>query len=478
MISNNVAELIIKVGNVHDYKTRKYVLYIRPGTYKIAGPLDIGNGAKNVVIRGLTGNPADVQIWGNGFNNTNGISPLIAVANASNITLAHITLRSASKNCLKFLGGTGVENILVYNCHFRDVGQRMIKGTETGGDGIGTTEIKYCYFKNDTVHPPGFDDGFNGNYTGGIDCAVVSNWNIHHNLFEGIRGSTGGGRGGVFIWKESRNVTTQCNIFMNCDRSVAYGNSADASGYGFSFHMDVGLALNNFIVGGVGNDIEFIETRNGKIYNNTIYDRGGGRAVYYEDCSSINQYNNIIIGNTRVNGGQSPTSSNNITSASSSWFVNYNTGDLHIRSSYSGQVVDGGRSLSEATTDIDGCSRHGNPDIGADEYNYDNCGTISMQPGTGNTEYSDRSIVSVYPNPFRRALFISLLKNSNIKMQSAKFVIFNSSGRKIRATSDVQRATYIWDGRDNSGSFVPCGNYIIRVKTGGLDMTRSVTLVK
>ena len=89
----------------------------------------------------------------------------------------------------------------------------------------------------------------------------------------------------------------------------------------------------------------------------------------------------------------------------------------------------------------------------------------------------------VAPNPFTRQAVISL-QNAPFgsaqgdKMKNAKLEIFDSSGRKVLATCDMRRVTYIWDGRNNQGKILPGGIYYICLKDDRQVKTVTVNLVR
>jgi predicted esterase len=101
----------------------------------------------------------------------------------------------------------------------------------------------------------------------------------------------------------------------------------------------------------------------------------------------------------------------------------------------------------------------------------------SVHPGTQTSGISGLSGISVVPNPFSLNALIAM-QNTECKLQNAKLTIYDMTGKRIRATSDVRRATYIWDGRDNSGRIMPAGNYLVRVKAGNRIVTKSLIKIK
>ena len=59
-----------------------------------------------------------------------------------------------------------------------------------------------------------------------------------------------------------------------------------------------------------------------------------------------------------------------------------------------------------------------------------------------------------------------------------KLEIFDTAGNKVRATSDVRHATYIWDGRDNHGNCLNNGAYLVKVQDGMNVYVEKLTLLR
>ena len=91
----------------------------------------------------------------------------------------------------------------------------------------------------------------------------------------------------------------------------------------------------------------------------------------------------------------------------------------------------------------------------------------------------DREFRAV-PNPFKNSVRIILPMNASttLSMTNVKLEILNIAGRIIRATSDVRRGTYIWDGRDTYGRPLSSGIYIVRLSVDGKIENRNVLLLK
>jgi hypothetical protein len=478
--ANNPFELVSKINGVHNYTGRKYVLYVNAGEYRIPMVMNISRGAKNVVIRGITGNPGDVRIIGKGFNNRSADKEIISLNNCSYITLAHISFESAAFNGVKMEGGTGISNVRIYNCLFRNIGERCIKSTSGGkrDTSLNTDcEIVYCHFVCDSVHPSGYDDGFNGDYIGGVDGMGLNRFVFRNNVFENIRGANGNGRAAIFVWHSSRNVTSENNVFARCDNGVHYGNSKDASATGETFHMKDAMVRNNFFVRGTGTPVGLYDSENIKVYNNTIYSPDPATmTVSGEDSKNIQVRNNILTGRVGMRGTEYPDTSRNIRYSNPAWFKSVSAGDLHLTPGAT-IAMDAGQLLPDASHDIDGCAREGSPDIGADEFLRDNC-TGPLILYDQNNISNNKLNLYVYPNPFNQEVCICVsMQNANIKMQNANLKILNMQGKILQSVICNLQSTITtpvrWDA-----TVYPSGHYLVQASIGNKVLLKKITLLK
>ena len=102
--------------------------------------------------------------------------------------------------------------------------------------------------------------------------------------------------------------------------------------------------------------------------------------------------------------------------------------------------------------------------------------------GTTGTEngYNGRTALRMaFPNPFDRNLTIAL---ALAQRGPAEVGVFDVAGRKVRTlVSGIQPAgqrLVTWDGRDDSGTRLGAGVYMLRLDAGGHSETRAVRLVK
>lgn len=84
------------------------------------------------------------------------------------------------------------------------------------------------------------------------------------------------------------------------------------------------------------------------------------------------------------------------------------------------------------------------------------------------------------PNPFNPSVTIpySLGRRGVVELG-----IFDLRGRQVRQLASAQKAegrliSKQWDGRDDAGSMVPTGVYLVRVKLDNVVETKKISLVK
>ena len=349
-------------------------IMVADGVYRLEHLLHL-RGRTGVTIRGASGDAGKVVIRGSGFEDEKGGFDLLVIHGCSDITVAHLTFAETQTYGIKLentlFEGRGLKNISIYDCNFSNCGTRMVKGT--GGNGVPVVggPIRYCTFENTKVPPRTWL--FEGDYISAIDCMRLVDWTISDNYFANIRGANGGGRGAVFVWVESKNVVTERNVMVGCDRSICYGNPSGSDFDPPSFHNKGGVIRNNFVVAGADKGIEVCWADGVRVYHNTVLaDVGKGWGIHYHwrELSNVHIAHNIVRG--RVFGDESGVvSENNVTDGvEDSWFRNPAEGDLHLTAAATAAMDTVGR-LPDCSTDFDGEERPPEgteADVGADEY--------------------------------------------------------------------------------------------------------------
>ena len=372
----NVEDLHKAVLNAEPYET----ILIDDGIYILKHSLVIENKA-HLTLRSASGDSSKVMLKGDGWSDfyhrerrENDPADLIIIRNSEDIFIADLTIADVSHYGIKLDTETNsvkynLKDIHVFRCHFKDIGTRAFKGTAAKDrQHLVNGSVRYCLFENTKV--PDTSWLYNGDYISSIDMMYLDTWTFSDNTFRNIRGANGGGRGAIFIWNQSRNIVVERNIFIGCDRSIAFGNPSEPTYYEpGTLHNYNGIIRNNFIVAGhnQGKGIELVWADNTSIHHNSVYasDPDFLAIHYFQKISRLSLANNLVRG--RISGeGEEVSSTGNITGNPEGCFVNPEIGDLHLtRSAY--QALGKGVKILTVTDDIDKQKRTKNPDVGADQ---------------------------------------------------------------------------------------------------------------
>lgn len=304
------------------------------------------------------------------------LGELLAITACSDVTIADLSIQNVRWNGIKLDTDTGVHRVTIYNCIFRNIWQRAIKGVKVPPNIPRPTgcRIQFCLFVND--RPKTFMDDFtdnlqtfNGNYIGGIDVMFAQGWTISDNVFIGIQGRTREGRGAVFLWHDSRDCIIERNIIINCDIGIALGNSWKPPE--IQIHCSNVIARNNFITRCPESGIVVDYTKNCLIAHNTIHDPKNklGRLIrIVHDNDGLVVVNNLISGPPVIVESDSRIKMlNNLTVSSyEDRFVDAAKGNLRLRP-MAIEAIDKALPIPEVQDDIDRNPRGLAPDIGAHE---------------------------------------------------------------------------------------------------------------
>ncbi|OGJ86482.1 MAG: hypothetical protein A2248_15780 [Candidatus Raymondbacteria bacterium RIFOXYA2_FULL_49_16] len=475
--------LRVAVSNMAD----STVIFLRDGTYWMTTYLALDN--NNIWIVGLSRDPTKVIIKGNGFYaDSGGTDELARVSGASHVNIAYVTFRGVRTYGVNVKAESHVADLNIYNCHFINIGERHIKGTGINPPiYVQGGSVRYCYFRNDYLPMSSWNSG--GDYIAAIDMMDLDNWIFADNVFTSINGLNGGGRGSLFLWNNSQNVTIERNIFYNSDRLLAIGNPSVASSQeAGSPNMTNCIIRNNFFMrtDETGTAIEISRVNNLKFINNTIADYPLGSRSYGENIMQINFppnsgiliQNNFSIGNL-PSGDAATTVTNNYRPASGtvseSWFVDYAHCDLHLTALAAG-AFDGGTPTIDVLNDYDRVCRTVTPDYGADEYRNEFvpndivCWT-DVEPSL-DKQIDAVSALAVEPNPFNPETVIKIAPAA-LQTMNPELKIFDLSGRlAVDLTNQIKPET-LWDA-----SAMTSGVYVVFLKAGGKVFSARAVLMR
>jgi len=356
-----------------DRPTAGTTVTLADGRYNLTRLIRL-RGMKNVTIRGKSGDRNKVILDGSGVKK----GELIWFESCDRVTVADLTLQNARVHGFTVKGESGAQRVRIYNCRVRNCWERYVKGTApydkerrpakapdeavlkvrpAGG------RVEWCLFEQD--HPKKQKDWTGGNYIGGIDMMWLKNWVISDNVFLGIRGRTGEGRGAIFIWNNSEDVLVERNLIAGCDTGIALGNPSGAK-----LHVIRGTVCNNFVVRGAYKAVELVRTRDCKVYNNTVWskDAGWDRTFHlFQGTAGAEVFNNLVRGRLRVDGKGARLVAGNLTGDMAGFFRAPEKGDLHLAPKGAAAARGKGRAVPEGVTDFDGQPRAGRVDLGADQ---------------------------------------------------------------------------------------------------------------
>ena len=302
---------------------------------------------------------------------------MLTLKGCDDATIADVTFANNELYGIRILGDSCVRRARIHNVKFHNIYTRGLKGTTaTRKDDSGSSvtyapsvvekmrprhgSVRHCLFINDEIKG---DAGYHEpDYISGIDMMHLKDWVFADNVFAGIRGKNGWGRGAIFIWIASEDVIAERNLIINCDRGISFGNPSSTME-----NMYHGIIRNNFIVNGANMAIECNHTVATLVYNNSVF------ATNFEYARTVNYersfiggrcFNNLVHGKValpaELEQGQ------NIVGDLSAYFVNPSLGDLHLTAK-AVEAIGRGAVLTEVRDDFDGHARKSPPNIGASD---------------------------------------------------------------------------------------------------------------
>src|SRR4029434_7115720 len=142
-------------------------------------------------IRSAAGDPTKVTLSGHGWESNAQGDDLVHIGHSDGVTIADLTLADCRSYGIKVEAENAPKNIHIYNCRFRDMGVRAIKGSAGKDPNIRAMKgsVRYCAFENTKVPPA--DWLFDGDYISAIDMMALEDWTFSDNVFRNIKGRNG-----------------------------------------------------------------------------------------------------------------------------------------------------------------------------------------------------------------------------------------------------------------------------------------------
>lgn len=321
-------------------------IVIAPGTYDLTnhafpngvdGRLTVGRyGASpisNIQIRGATGRPEDVVILGGGM--ANDIVPFgFQVFTATDVLIADLSVGLVYYHAVAIQNDQGATRVTLRHCRLFDAGQQVVKGNRGSNPGAEDVVVEYCevFLTAGAIHHP--DLGYC--YTNGIDAIGGRRWVIRDNLIRGFWCQDGTLAGpAILMWQGSLDTVVERNTILDSSRGVSLGLVGPSDHNG-------GVVRNNFIRWQPDATYEvdvaiYTASPGSKVVHNTVlthglYQPNGPVAVEvrFAGATGVEVRANLMDGGVWARDGAAPLVADNLTTASTTWFVDEAAGDLHL----------------------------------------------------------------------------------------------------------------------------------------------------
>jgi hypothetical protein len=343
-------------------------ILLADGQYKLPRVI-VFEGKKQITIRSASADPNRVTLYGKGWDSQEKGGDILHIGHCESVTIADLTFADCRSYGVKVEAENAPKDVHIYNCRFRDIGVRAIKGSAGKDPNVRAVKgsVRYCQFENTKVPPAEWLYG--GDYIAAIDMMALEDWTFSDNFFRNIKGRNGGGRAAIFIWVRSHQVVVERNLIVNCDRGIAFGNpgqsTANASDERLVYVADA-MIRNNFIAGGPDCGIELWHGDGIKVYHNSIWrpERNWSRGIRVgTGTDHTDVVNNLVHGEIRLEGGKAELR-NNLAGRLEGYFMDAASGNLALTVAAT-DAIGHGVSLPEVTDDIRGRRRSERPDLGA-----------------------------------------------------------------------------------------------------------------
>ncbi|HEY5925309.1 MAG TPA: hypothetical protein VIV11_26680 [Kofleriaceae bacterium] len=371
------------------------VIRLADGTYNITAGVGMNLSKPGLTVISASRDASKVTLDGGAY-----VSRELIQITASNVTVAHITLKNARNHPIHLYPGAGADitGAMIYGVVIIDGGQQFIKSNPDKSN----AEVATAHFVDDvTVACSTFTMTAAGRayvpinpdntgypcYTGGIDAHSAKGWLVRRNRFEGIYCDSGLAEHAIHFWHCGRDQLIEQNGFVNNARAIGLGltdgagfnerpyadnpHAADKMG-AYAGNYD-GMIRNNFIFADVSAfdcGICLEQAMGAKVIANTVVRTGmatTGNAVEYRFANSLVTIDNTIATSIVMRDAGRATLGTNQLAPPVTQFVNAAAGDLHLKDTAT-DALDKGTMRADLTDDIDGEPRaSATPDLGADE---------------------------------------------------------------------------------------------------------------
>jgi len=408
-------------------------ILIAPGTYTWSSGLSrilVKNRPGPVLVRGITGLPADVVVRGAGQDSLR-IQMIFNLDDCPRWTFEAITTSATYYHGFKFDHGS--TDCALRNVVMRDHGESGVKGTSDPGSGRYPDRllVEHC------------DIGFTSPAGGtrsvveGVDGIGVNDWVIRRNRFVNIQ-KGGGPAYAAFTKGNASNTLVDGNVFEDCFIGASFGGGGTGAGYFRDFDTTYehrgGIIRNNIVIRSSDAAVYVNKGRDCKVYNNTVFECAA--AIQLRFTESTGWVRNNLVKRPPSNpsqplvelrnGATALANEANLAATDADFILpagSPSSLDLHLHTASS--KIDAGVAVgTDVPTDVDGAARPAGAgfDVGADEWATptDASQPRDALPGT----------LIVLPRFVRRGSVAEvLLEGSN----AGPCTVFDAAGRRVMA---------------------------------------------
>lgn len=357
------------VSNATDGQT----ILIAPGEYQLSASLVVRK--NNLSLIGDSERCDEVVLKGNGMDNSAGVTHGIWT-NKVGLVVRNLTIRDVYSHSLAF--NNGAQSPQIYNVRLLNAGEQFIKSNKGGSQGVDDGMVEYTIMEY-TDGAPSTDHGGGTGYTNGVDVHGGKRWVIRNNLFKNFHTPDSADNlwnPAILMWRGAGETVTENNVFINCDRAIAYGlQNDDGNGNSHS-----GGVIRNNMIYYSPNLFSGWRTQNSdaailvwdspgtKVYHNSALTNGNTNKFieFRWDTTGAEALNNLSDNIVSGRTGAVYDSSYNYQNASADMFVNPAEGNLRLTTAGRSKV-NTAPLVNLVATDIDGNPRASETSVGAQE---------------------------------------------------------------------------------------------------------------
>lgn len=318
---NDVKGLVSAVAALAPGKT----ILLAPGTYVLPKRLALSSGG------GTAGAPvviATAGAPGSAIIDANGAEEAFLVNGASFLRIEGLTITGGACHAIK-VDPPSADVVIVNNRMYDNT--RTSRLTDQVSAVKGDPGAMRVTVENNLVEQIA---SFGGDNFQGIDCNAGVDWIVRGNTVRDIRGAGLAGSG-IQFKSGSVNTVIENNLVVRCGlNGIVYGGFGNPAWGKQTFEHVGGVVRNNVVVGCADAGITAINTCDGKIVNNTLYNNGLNPDVR-RPTRNLEIRNNIFDRAIQLRDGSTAVQGNNVVLSKpgdGSWFVNAEGLDLRLRS--------------------------------------------------------------------------------------------------------------------------------------------------